>query len=152
MSGRESDQIPSTSHEVSAHDIINKSYCMDDLPDSSFKTPVIKLNEAVEAQSLRTSEVPNSSLKEHDIFEQETGSHRGKIGIDLHKEILGSVRETNSSIPSIFFDDTFFKAISFRQFHDVIVQVALILLSINLIYFVYLYNLIYLQKPAVHMT
>lgn len=65
----------------------------------------------------------NSVQKQHGDLEQEIGSDRYNIGLDLCTMDLDSSVEKSSSIPSVFSDHISKEAISFQQLQDVTCQV-----------------------------
>ncbi|URE03601.1 PPR repeat [Musa troglodytarum] len=120
----ESKQNSTSSIKISANVISNSSHGMGNLQDLS-KDPVMQLKEMVEKPSTGPSELASIIDKQHDNFEQEIGSARGNISLELYSTDMDSTVGKRSSMPSVVSDDISVKAISFHQLQDVIDQLNL---------------------------
>lgn len=118
----ESTQNSSSSFKISANVISDTSHGMGNLQDLS-KDPVMQLKEMVEKPTTGPSELASLIDKQHDNFEQEIGSERGNVSLELYTTDMDSTVGKSSSMPLVVSDDISGKAISFHQFQDVIGQV-----------------------------
>ncbi|CAD5171915.1 unnamed protein product [Musa acuminata subsp. malaccensis] len=120
----ESTQNSSSSFKISANVISDTSHGMGNLQDLS-KDPVMQLKEMVEKPTTGPSELASLIDKQHDNFEQEIGSERGNVSLELYTTDMDSTVGKSSSMPLVVSDDISGKAISFHQFQDVIGQLNL---------------------------